>query len=198
MDEKTEELRDIFLDVAEEEEVTESQAEQRGSLSDRGDVDAELAETIEEMRERYDFATDLSTDDLVTLVKRFYEGDSDADLARELDVSRTTAVRTRLELHLVRDRDREIPIDVEEAYRRRQEGEALTDLATEYDVAESTLRRYFRVHRAERRSRQANQRFRDTFESALADADLARNLTEDVQEDGLEEATEGLETNVSF
>ena len=34
MDEKTEQLRDIFMDVAEEGTVTESQAAGRGSLTD--------------------------------------------------------------------------------------------------------------------------------------------------------------------
>lgn len=198
MDEKTEELRDIFLEVAEEETVTEAQREQRGSLSDRGDVDEHLLEVVGEMRERYGFDTDLDDGDLVTLVKAFYDSERDADIARRLDVSRRTAVRTRLELHLVRDRDRDAPFDVEEAARRRSEGATMAELAAAYDVSASTVRRYLRVFKADRRSRQANQRFRDAFDTALADADLSTRMTREIHEDGLDEATEGLETNVSF
>jgi hypothetical protein len=41
-------------------------------------------------------------------------------------------------------------------------------------------------------------RFRQEFERLLGDGDLADRLTDGVHEDGLDDATEGMETNVSF
>lgn len=198
MDEKTEELRDIFLDVADEETVTESQEQSRGSLAERDDVETEIATTIAEMRDRYEFHTGLDDTALVELVMGFYDGQTDAEIGRALDCSRGTVIRARMDLHLVRDRERQAPFDTEAAATRREMGDSVADIADEFDVSESTLRRYLRVRDAEIRSRQANQRFRDTFDTVLADADLASRMTQAVHEDGLDDATEGLETNVSF
>ncbi|MUV61931.1 conditioned medium-induced protein 4, partial [Halobacterium sp. CBA1126] len=86
MDEKTEELRDIFVDVADDDTVTESQAETHGSLASEEDVEARLRETVAEMRDALDFETSLSVDELTTLVERFYSEDSDEELAEELGV----------------------------------------------------------------------------------------------------------------
>lgn len=198
MDEKTERLRDIFLDLTEEETVTESQEQSRGSLHERGDIDERLSSVIAEMDDRYDFRTSLDHDDLVTLLRRFYEDASDTAIAGELDLSRRTVVRARLELHLTRDHDWDAPFDVEKAGRRRLEGATVGELAEDFDVSESTIRRYLRVFEAEKRSREANRRFRDEFDTILADADLSTRMAREIHEDGLEEATEGLESNVSF
>lgn len=198
MDDKTEELRDIFMEVSDAEAVTERQRETRGYLEEDVDVDARLAEIIAEMRETYGFETDLTDEQRVELVSAFYDGDSDAEIARKLDISRSTLHRARLELHLVRDRDRDAPFDLNAVVEAHDAGRSIGDLAEAEGVSESTLRRYLRVVRADRRSRLANQRFRDAFDTILGDADLSTRLTEDVHETGLEEATEGLETNVSF
>lgn len=198
MDEKTEELRDIFLEVADAESVTESQRDPRGVLDEPEDVEERLQEVILEMDDMYDFEVDLTVSERVELVRAFYDGESDAAIARRLDVGRKALFRARLELHLVRDRDREAPFDLEGVVRARDEGATIAELAEAEGVSASTLRRYLRVFEADRRSRLANQRFRDAFDAILAEADLSTRLTSEVQETGLEEATEGLETNVSF
>jgi len=48
MDEKTEELRDIFIDVTDEDTVTESQEETRGSLIDREGIRDRLEGVVDE------------------------------------------------------------------------------------------------------------------------------------------------------
>ena len=200
MDEKTEELRDIFIDVTDEDTVTESQEDTRGSLAGAGDEDVteRIEGVIESMRERYEFETDLSNERLCELVERFYEGAGDAEIARALDESRTTVVRAQLDVHLVSDRDLEAPFDVGEFRRALADDTSTADLAETFDISESTVRRYRRVVEAENESRQANDRYRDEFDSILADADLSERITEDVQQDGLDDATEGMETDVSF
>jgi DNA-directed RNA polymerase specialized sigma24 family protein len=200
MDEKTEELRDIFIDVTDEDTVTESQEDTRGSLADtdRGDIEERIEGVIESMRTRYEFETDLSNEQLCEIVERYYEGESDAEIARELDESRTTVVRARLDLHLVRDRDTDAPFKLAEFRHQLNDDASTADLAETFDVSESTVRRYRRVVAAQNESRQANDRYRDEFDSILADAELSERITEDVQQDGLEDATEGMETDVSF
>ena len=200
MDEKTEELRDIFTDVTETETVTERQEETRGSLLDRdGDTRERLVDVVGRMRERYGFDTELDDDALAELVHAYYDGATDAALARRLDVSRSTVIRARLDLHLLRDRDSDAPVDLD-ALRERLDADprpSAADLADQFDVSESTVRRYRRLLDARERSRRANERYREEFDEILADVELD-GITDGVREDGLDDATEDIETNVSF
>ncbi|SDX78957.1 hypothetical protein [Halobellus clavatus] len=244
MDEKTAELRDLFVDATGEEAVTESQSRPRGSLSEPADATVEdrLTALVEEMQERYDFASSLSTADLVAVVRGFFDPDvtgadaeswsaaADAALASTLsaDVDAEAVFRARMDLHLVSGSDRDAPI----AYDRLRslvsastgadgsltddelaaaiasgsedsiEDDAANDVAengaAENDVAPETVRRYRRVAEADLVSRRANHRFRDAFTDLLTDADLSTRLAEDARRDGLTEATEDIETDVSL
>jgi len=51
---------------------------------------------------------------------------------------------------------------------------------------------------ADRAATHANERFRDAFADLLTDADLSGRLASDSREDGLREATEDIETDVSL
>jgi hypothetical protein len=168
MDDKTAELRDIFLDATGGEgTVTERQAERRGSLIDVDDpaaVDARLRDLVATMRDRYGFETDLDPAAYVRLIRGFYAGDDDAALAEAVGVDRRTAFRARLDCHLVRADDEDTPA----------------------------------VEASRERAVRANDRFRDAFAELLTDADLSDRLASDSREDGLREATEDIETDVSF
>ncbi|WP_049929138.1 conditioned medium-induced protein 4 [Halopiger goleimassiliensis] len=196
MNDKTEELRDIFTDVTDgEETVTESQENTRGSLAtDERSEEERLENVISQMRERYAFDTPLSTDELIQVARGFYDEESDAEIADDLGVDPETVFEARMSLHLVGEDDAsEIDLAV---IRGRDEDDAT--LAAEFDVSEEQIRRYRRVAEAEDESRTANDRYRDEFDSILADAELSERMTTDVREDGLEDATEGMETNVDF
>ncbi|MDY6818064.1 MAG: helix-turn-helix domain-containing protein [Halobacteriales archaeon] len=200
MDEKTEELRDIFLDVADEETVTETQEETHGSLASDEEIDDRLRSVVETMRERYAFRTSLSTDALVTVVRGFYAGHSDADIARQLptDASAKAVIRARIDLHLLRDRDLDAPFDLDTLRQLLAADRSTAEIAEELGVSESTVRRYRHIVEVQDEIRAVGERFQDEFEAILHDREIADRMTEDIQEDGLEEATEGLETNVSF
>ncbi|WP_137284126.1 conditioned medium-induced protein 4 [Halorussus salinisoli] len=200
MDEKTEELRDIFMDVTDESTVTEQQEETHGSLHSETAVEERLQEVVARMRDRYDFGTTLSDEELVTVVRGFYAGDSDAEIARELgDASLgKTVSRARIDLHLIRDADSDAPFDVEELRDLLDSGASSAECADELDVSESTVRRYRRVVETQQERRTVNDQFRNEFENVLQDRELSDRMTEGVQEDGLDDATEGMETNVSF
>ncbi|SEQ76813.1 conditioned medium-induced protein 4 [Natrinema salaciae] len=196
MNDKTEELRDIFTDVTDgEETVTESQEDTRGSLErDERSDEERLESVVQQMRERYEFETALSDDELISVARDFYDERSDGEIADEMGVDADEIFEARMSLHLVGEDDAD-EVDLA-AIRDRDEDDAT--LAAEYDVSEDRIRRYRRVAEAENQSRTANDRYRDEFDSILADAELSERMTSDLREDGLEDATEGMETDVDF
>ena len=199
MDEKTRQLRDIFMDVAEEATVTERQEESRGSLATDERVDERLLEVVVAMRERFEFRSDLPDEALVTMVRRFYEGDSDADIASDLDDADPEAVaRARADLHLVTEADLDAPFDLDVLRDGIDAGRSTAEIAGTLDASESTVGRYRHVLETERARKLVNDRYREEFERLLADRDLEERLTGRTRETGLEDATEGMESNVSF
>ena len=200
MDEKTRKLRDIFMDVAEDATVTERQEESRGSLPTGAQVEERLRAVVGSMRERFDFRSSLAPEALVEVVRGFFRGDSDAEIAGTLDgeVTPEAVAEARLDLHLVTDEDLDAPIDLAALREALDDGRAVPDLAEDLGTSEAAVRRYARVAEVERRRKLANDRYREEFERLLADRDLGERLTGDVKETGLEDATEGMESNVSF
>lgn len=197
MDEKTEELRDIFMSVSDDETVTESQEETPGSLTNDGPGAEDVETVVAEMREHYAFETDLD-DDLASLVEAFYDGADDEALAEALDVDAETAFEARMDLHLLTDADLEPGFDADAARDLLDEGAAPGDVARAFDVDQAAVERFVRATDARNESLRANNQFRDRFEEAIGDVDLSRRLAAEVREDGLEDATEGMETDVSF
>ena len=195
LDEKTESLRDIFMDVAEEGTVTESQQAGRGSLADVDEaaVEERLGDVVERMRDRYEFKTDLDTDALVSVVRAFYEGSEDDDIATDLGVDADAVVDARLDLHLFRAEDDDAPFDVG-AFRRRVTDSEVSnaDLAAEFDADEATVAHYRRVVEAQSAARRVSHRFQSEFEDVLTDAGLSTQHTAAVRDDGLDEATEDI------
>ncbi|WP_096390740.1 hypothetical protein [Halopenitus persicus] len=230
MDEKTAELRDLFVDATGSETVTEGRTADRGSLLDRDDatVGERLAELIATMRDRYDFSTSLSDAAYEHVVRGHFTDETDAAIAAavvdddsiDLDegtsadievaadadteadaaphVDGTDVFRARMDLHLVTDADREAPFAYDELKRLVLAGATDEELAAELSSDPETVRRYRRVAAADVASMRANHRFRDEFRDLLTDADIERSLATDAREDGLREAAEDIETDVSF
>jgi hypothetical protein len=207
MDRKTEELRDIFMDVAGDDTVTESQEESRGSLTDRPDVDARLHDVVATLRDRYGFATDFDDDDLVDVVRHVYDGLDDDEIAEDLgdDVDAFEVFLARTDCHLVDDddlpADDDLPDDAPDrdalSVLRETREDSQDAVADAFDVDDRTARKYVLALDARERSRAANDRYRDAFDDALTDAGLSTNL-DSAREDGLDEATEGMEVDVDF
>ena len=195
MDEKTEELRDIFEEVTGEETVTETQEETPGTLAgeDDGEVAERLAGVVARMREEYEFDIDLSDAEYAHLVRAYYEGEEDAEIAEALDVDRREVVRARLDVHLVRDRDRDAPFELKRLRRLLNDDDSTNEIAEELDVSASTVRRYRRIVETENAIRSVSARYQADFEDVLTDAGISSDMTSDVKEDGLEDATEGAE-----
>jgi len=215
MDDKTEQLRDIFLDVADDATVTETQEEGRGTLAtDEESVDDRLQSIIDRLREKFDVRTGLDNERLCHLVRAFYAGEDDDTIATELGCPVEAVFRARMDLHLVRDED--LPGEELAATIRADEGLAATiradeavspddiegaataALADAVGVEQRTAERALAAMAATDRSRRVSHRFRTAFEEVLTDADISVRFTADTHDDGLEDATEGAEVDVEL
>ena len=231
MDEKTAELRDLFVETTGEEAVREEQSAARGSLSAADDaaVDEQLDRLVAEMTDRYELTAELAPADLRRVVRAFFDPETggagpeswstaaDAAVASSLraEVDADTVFSARMDLHLVADADRDPPFSYAALRDLVLEGRsdagsgadetpaddrdaALAASLEDEGVDPATVRRYRRVVEADLASRRVNHRYRDAFIDLLTDADLSSRLATDARRDGLEEATEDIETDVSL
>ncbi|MHB9287511.1 conditioned medium-induced protein 4 [Halobacteriales archaeon Cl-PHB] len=203
MDEKTEELRDIFLDVADDETVTESQAEGPGTLAggDEG-VDERLVAVVDRMRDREGFRTDLDDAAYPRIVRGFYDGQDDGAIADALDRDPATVFAARADLHLIDADDTAVDLDALrdalDADPEDADGAAIEAAAATLDADAAAVRRATTVLAARQASRGVSHRFRSEFEDAIPAADLSVRLTAEANEDGLREATEDAEVDTDF
>jgi hypothetical protein len=227
MDEKTSELRDLFVETTGSETVTERQAESRGTLTDRDEaaVDERVRELVAAMRERYDFSTDLDDATYARIARGRFEEEDDEAIAAALAEARgagdagsaagseagggdaptvvepATVRDARLDLHLVREADREVddaPFGYDDLKRLTAEGRSIPECAEALDADPDAVAKHARVARVDLTSTRANDRFRDEFRDLLTDAEIEGSHAETAREDGLEEATEDIETDVSL
>ena len=234
MDEKTAELRDLFVEATGSESVTERQADDRGTLVDRDDeaVDDAVRELVAAMRERYGFSTPLGDDAYALVARGRFDDAEDAAIAAAIrdglgeredadgdaevdgdavvdpeDVDAETVRKARLDLHLVRESDREVeapdesgdpPFKYADLKRLTAAGNSIVECAEQLGAAPDGVARYAAVARTDIASTRANDRFRDAFRDLLTDADIEGSLASDAREDGLREATEDIETDVSL
>lgn len=201
MDEKTEELRDIFVKTTGEEAVTEDQEDGPGDLVDDGaeaDASKRLPELVAKMRGRYEFQSGLDDATLVRVVKAYYDGDDDETIGDAIDADRETVFAARMDLHLVRDGDREAPFEYDDLRKLVVENVPIAEQAERLETEEAMVEHYSQVVYADLRSTRASDRFTDEFAELLTDQDLQQDHAGDAREDGLKEATEDIETDVSL
>ncbi|EMA61575.1 hypothetical protein [Halorubrum kocurii] len=226
MDEKTSELRDIFVETTGSETVTERQAESRGTLTDRDEaaVDERVREVVAAMRERYDFSTDLDDATYARIARGRFEADDDEAVAaalveeREADedgerseagtesagapvVEPATVRDARLDLHLVREADREVDdaaFDYDDLKQLTAEGRSIVECADALDVDPDVVAKYARIARVDLTSTRTNDRFRDELRDLLTDAEIEGSHAETARNDGLEAATEDMETDTKL
>jgi hypothetical protein len=196
MDEKTESLRDIFIDVTEESSVTEHQEDVRGSLTREGSTEERTADVIAAMVDRYDLPTSLDDDQRVDLVAAFYTDADDESIAESLDTTSETVERARFALHLVREHETDGPIEPNDLRERLADADVAT-VAADLDTTPETVEHHRRVAETQAARRAVGDRFREAFDEIYLDADLASH-TDDVTRDGLDEATEGMENELSL
>ena len=161
-----EELTAIYMDVSKgDTTTTERQEDQRGRWNSNTNTDQQIRSTIEEMHERYDLSTQLPTDQLVALVKAFFEGKGDTAIARRLGDSSLdrTVTRARLGLHLFRERDTTADFDLEALSECFEAGNSGAECARQLDIAASTANQYRRVLRAQQEAKRVENTYYERF-----------------------------------
>lgn len=200
MDEKTEELRDIFVETTGAEAVTEDQEAGPGDLGDEEEQNAgeRLPELVGRMRERYDFESGLDDETLVEVIRAYHDGADDEAIAERIDAGRETVFAARMDLHLIREGDREAPFPYEDLRPLVVEGVPLEERTARLESDEPIVEHYSQVVYADLRSTRANDRFADEFADLLTDQNLEQRHADETREDGLQDATEDIETDVSL
>lgn len=197
---KAEELRDIFVEVTDESTVTEEKEEERGTLPGEDEIDDEIKDIGEEMRDEHGFETSLDDDEIVSVVRLYHEGASDAEIARELgdDSLDKTVRRARIGLHLFRDSDFDAPFDINRLEELLDEESTNAEIADELGVSSSTVRSYRRAVEARRQSEEVDDEYAERFENLLEDREISERFTPNAKRDGLEDATEDAEVDVDL
>jgi uncharacterized protein with von Willebrand factor type A (vWA) domain len=191
--EKTARLREIFLDVADDDTVTEHQQDSHGTLSPQT-ADETIVAIVREMCDEYEIRTSLEEDELTELVRLFHERHSDTAIARALgDENRDrTVARARINLHLFRESDFDAPFDIERLQELVDEGTSTAAIATALDVSKSTVRSYSRVLETKHEAAAVEHTYQARFQEALADSGTARpESVRDTLFDGLDDAIDG-------
>jgi len=130
MDDKTAELRDIFIDATGSDSVTESQSESPGSLTDTDtDVTDRLLELIGRMRERYTFENGFDDETLSRIVQWYYTDCTDREIAAELEADPEAVFAARLDLHLVDEVTGQLARDAREDGLREATEDIETDVS---------------------------------------------------------------------
>ena len=194
-----EELTAIYMDVSKgDTTTTERQEDQRGRWNSNTNTDQQIRSTIEEMHERYDLSTQLPTDQLVALVKAFFEGKGDTAIARRLGDSSLdrTVTRARLGLHLFRERDTTADFDLETLSECFKTGNSGTECARQLDIAASTANQYRRILNAQQEAERVENTYYERFrrlcsaDGTTEDEDLDAEFEPDF-DNGLADAVAG-------
>ncbi|WP_224335000.1 hypothetical protein [Haloprofundus halobius] len=180
---KTDELRALFARLSRQTTFTEHQRPDTHALSTDDDLDAALRCVVREMRDEYGFRTSLDESDLETMVRGFYAGQSDAELAASLDTSAGVVERARIHLQLLREGDLEGPVDHRKLARLLDEGASTDECVVALGVSERAIRRAKQVLVARRAAQQSGYRFHLEFESLLREAGLSDEMVATRQAD---------------
>lgn len=153
MEDKTEELRDIFLDVSDGEKTVVDR--QQGDYPpDYGESNNEDSESVDDRIEAVisdieesGLETSLSRAELVEVVRGYFTGLSDQEIATSVGDSSLdkTVRRARVQLHLFRAEDFDAPMEWGEFRSCIREGMTVRDCADRFDVGKSTVGWYRRV-----------------------------------------------------
>jgi hypothetical protein len=187
-------LREIYMDISEgSETTTEQQHEQRGSWQSNADADADarIRETITEMRDQYGLETQLSTNQLITLVEAYFEGNGDTAIAHRLgDASLDkTVTRARLGLHLFRESDTAADFNTEALRECFEAGNSGAECARRLDIGNSTANRYRRIFAAKAEAERVDNEFYERFQRyCRGEGNMANLDTDYIGQDGLDDA----------
>lgn len=140
------------------------------------------------MMKQYNIQTKLTPEQLSTVVRLFYKGLSDTEIAEQLgDRSlNKTVSRARIKLHLFRETDLKPPFDRAELNRLSASGKSVKEMAETLGVAPSTISEYRNIFESQKASEEDG--FTKRFLEILSDQDVSERMVTAHTEDGLQDA----------
>lgn len=184
---KTDQLRDLVLKMGASTKVVEQQAKQHGNLRGSSEIERALLGVVNEMIKSYNIQTKISPEQLATVVRLFYKGLSDTEIAEQLGdrALNKTVSRARIKLHLFRESDLKPPFDKAEFMRLVDEGRSVKELAESLGVAPSTISEYRNIFESQRAAERDG--YVKRFEAILSDQDVSESMTAHISKDGLQD-----------
>jgi len=184
---RTDQLRDLVLKIGASTKVVEKQATQHGNLRGSPEIERALLGVVKEMTKHYNIQTKLSPEQLSSVIRLFYKGLSDTEIAEQLGdrALNKTVSRARIKLHLFRESDLKPPFDKVEFLRLSDEGRSVKEMAEILGVAPSTISEYRNIFESQRAS--AQDGYTKRFEEILSDQDVSERMTSHISKDGLQD-----------
>jgi DNA-binding NarL/FixJ family response regulator len=184
---KTDQLRDLVMKIGASTKVVEKQATRHGSLRGSGEIEAALLGVVKEMINQYQIQTKLTPEQLSTVVRLFYKGLSDTEIAEQLGdrALNKTVSRARIKLHLFRDTDLKPPFDKQQFIVLSDAGKSVKEMAEALKVAPSTISEYRNIFESQKASERDG--YTKRFLEILSDQDVSERMVTAHTEDGLQD-----------
>ena len=185
---RTDQLRDLVLKIGASTKVVEKQATQHGNLRGSSEIEHALLGVASEMIKTYNIQTKLKPEQLATVIRLFYKGLSDTEIAERLgDRSlNKTVSRARIKLHLFRESDLKAPFDKAEFLRLSKAKKSVKEMAEALGVAPSTISEYRNIFESQQVAER--DKFTKRFEEILSDQDVSeRMVASHISKDGLQD-----------
>ena len=185
---RTDQLRDLVLKIGASTKVVEKQATQHGNLRGSSEIERALLGVVKEMIKTYNIQTKLTSEQLSTVIRLFYKGLSDTEIAERLgDRSlNKTVSRARIKLHLFRESDLKSPFDKAEFLKLSGAGKSVKEMAEALRVAPSTISEYRNIFESQQVAER--DKFTKRFDEILSDQDVSeRMVTSHISKDGLQD-----------
>jgi DNA-binding NarL/FixJ family response regulator len=185
---RTDQLRDLVLKIGASTKVVEKQATQHGNLRGSTEIERALLGVVKEMIKTYNIQTKLTSEQLSTVIRLFYKGLSDTEIAERLgDRSlNKTVSRARIKLHLFRESDLKAPFDKAEFLKLSGAGKSVKEMAEALRVAPSTISEYRNIFESQQVAER--DKFTKRFDEILSDQDVSeRMVTSHISKDGLQD-----------
>lgn len=184
---RTDQLRDLVLKIGASTKVVEKQATQHGALRGSSDIERALLGVVKEMIKHYNIQTKLTPEQLATVVRLFYKGLSDTEIAEQLGdrALNKTVSRARIKLHLFRASDLKPPFDKDEFVRLSEAGKSVKEMAEALGVAPSTISEYRNIFESQKAAEQDG--YTKRFLEILSDQDVSERMVTSHIKDGLQD-----------
>lgn len=184
---RTDQLRDLVLKMGSSTKVVEKQATRHGSLRGSSEIEHALLGVVKEMIKQYNIQTKLTPEQLATVVRLFYKGLSDTEIAEQLGdrALNKTVSRARIKLHIFRESDLKPPFDKDEFVRLSVEGRSVKEMAEILGVAPSTISEYRNIFESQKASERDG--YTKRFLEILSDQDVSERMVTAHTEDGLQD-----------